>query len=199
MKKLLLILFLIPILGRSQTYIFSDNFTTNKGLTNNPLTGYTNWDETCCAWSFGISDSFALSAVNAGRFELRKSDPSPQPNDSKRTQMEWNGFATPMGAVWYSMAIMLPSWSPNDPAPEDLMDLHDRMPGGASSNWTNPWGIWNKNGRWTCHITYDTVNMATDQGAHIVNQEFDLGAVVAGQWVTWTLHTNYTPRRDTGY
>jgi hypothetical protein len=189
---------LFVLRGQSQVkFIFQDNFE-NAPVFGNPSVGYANWDETCCGWSFTNSDSAFRSSSKAGRFDLRKSDPSPQPNDSKRTQMEWNGMAVPMGATWYAMSIMPAGWMGVDPAPEDLFDLHDRLPSGAGSNWTNPFGIWNKNGRWTCHITYDVVNITTDGGSNIVNKEYDLGPVVPGKWVDWVLHTNYS-WRDTGY
>src|SRR4249920_237692 len=128
--------FLFVLRGQSQVkFIFQDNFE-NAPVFGNPGTGYANWDETCCGWSFTNSDSAFRSSKKAGRFELRKSDPSPQPNDSKRTQMEWNGMAVPMGATWYAMSIMPAGWMGVDPAPEDLFDLHDRLASGAGSNWT---------------------------------------------------------------
>lgn len=185
----------MPLAALCQKIIFQDNFQNPPVFNNgNPALGYTNWDETCCPWSFTNSDSFGTPA-RSGRFELRKSDPSPQPNDSKRSQMEWNGFAVPMGAVWYAMDIMPAAWMGIDPAPEDLFDLHDRMPGGASSNWTNPFGIWNKNGRWTAHITYSVLPVTAQT---IKNIEYDLGPVAPGKFVNWVLHTNYS-WRDSGF
>ncbi len=202
MKYILPFLLLLVIAGcapkqtATPVFIFQDDFQNAPVFNNgNPALGYTGWDETCCNWSFVNSDSFAVSATKSGRFELRKTDPSPQPNDSKRTQMEWNGFAVPMGAVWYAMDIMPAAWMGIDPAPEDLFDLHDRMPGGASSNWTNPFGIWNENGHWTAHITYQTLPIATNSP---ITKRYDLGVVVPGKFVNWVLHTNYS-WRDTGY
>jgi len=193
--------FSLLFVSKSQSqvkFIFQDNFENAPVFSNSPTLGYTNWDETCCSWSFQNSDSAYRSSSKSGRFELRKSDPSPQQNDSKRTEMEWNGFAVPMGATWYAMSIMPAPYSAVDPAPEGVFQLHDKMPNNASSNWTNPFGIMNKNGRWTCHITYDVVNISTDGGKNIVSKEYDLGAVVPGKWVDWVLHTNYS-WRDTGY
>jgi len=136
-----------------------------------------------------------VSSSKSGRFELRKSDPSPQPNDSKRSQMEWNGAAIPMGAVWYAMDIMPAGWMGIDPAPEDLFDLHDKMPNNAPSNWTNPFGIWNENGRWKVHITYSITPIPT---SNPISKYYDLGPVIPGKFVNWVLHTNYS-WRDTGY
>jgi hypothetical protein len=178
--------------------IFQDSFEAAPSVTDNPLTGYSSWDETCCDWSFKTSDSVSRIGGSSGRFELRVTDPSPQPNDSKRSQIIWNGLAKPTGAVWYAISIYVPAWLGTDPAPEDLFDLHDKMPNNGSSNWTNPFGVWNKNGRWVCHVTYDSLDISEDLGQSIRNTEFDLAAVVPGQWVDWVLHTNYSCE-DSGY
>lgn len=180
--------------GQYSKIIFQDNFTNPPVFNNNPNLGYTNWDETCCPWSFTNSDS--ISSSRMGRFELRKSDPSPQPNDSKRSQMEWNGFGVPMGATWYSANITPAPWMGIDLAPEDLFDLHDKMPGNAPSNWTNPFGIWNENGRWKVHITYSVNPVSTTNPP--ISIYYDLGPVIAGKTINWTLNTNYS-WRDSGF
>lgn len=182
MKRLLTILFFIPLLVNAQLLRYSDFENTTNFLRYLPSTSGTFFKEGSMSWSCVADNTYYVSPSRSARFELRRTDTG---TDSKRAEITIDELD---GNVWHDISIMLPSsgWAP-DAQPQIILQAHDRHPTNACSA-SPPFAIETKAVGGVEHYfirtRYSNANYCIVDNRK-ERDPVDLGPVTFDVWVRW--------------
>ncbi|ULQ54445.1 PKD domain-containing protein [Flavihumibacter fluvii] len=201
----LLLLFLMSTFVKAQTIFFSDGAEASNGPVIGGSNQYSTWSNknTYYANASTLNRSTNFKRAGAYSYYMRLNDIGVDGWQAVKTELGY-GFVpagsptysgisgnnrAPVGLVWMSASILIPSTSKDDITITEIAFDTKCWP----DDYTTPTYLATENGRYKLYLT--KVN-SSEQVTGV--NTYDCGPVVKDQWEDWVMNRNYTPN-DSGY